>query len=109
MILVDDDLTGIRGAPPPIDGFRPDVYVAPTQRNVLILGEAETARDLERQHTVAQLLAFLRYGANYQGAILVVAVPWHVVRSAKSLLRFLRSHCPTTRSIEVVVLEQLEG
>jgi len=108
LILVDDAFAGKRGFPPVIGGFRPDVYLAPGKSNVLVIGEAETAKDLERNHTVAQLSAFLGYCVSYPGALVVVAVPWYVVRCARSLLRHLQQRC-CAETVRTVAIERLDG
>ena len=107
-LLVDGPLAGLRGGPPMVGGFRPDVYLAPSQKNVLVIGEAETARELERPHTTAQLGTFLEYCCCYRGSALVLAVPWYMTRCAKSLLRYLQER-HRADSVTAIVLDKLEG
>jgi hypothetical protein len=95
--------------PPSIMGFTPDVHSKVAGSNGVWIGEAKTAKDLETLHSKKQLETFLKYlhqsGPN---SGLVVAVPWRVVRRAKSLITFIQRQCGAVE-VEVVYLDQLPG
>lgn len=92
--------------PPEIEGFIPDVYATLLKEDIVIIGEAKTVRDLESRHSKRQLEAFLKHCFNKRKAILIIAVPWDLVNSAKSLIRFLKKKS-NTESVTVKFLELL--
>jgi hypothetical protein len=94
--------------PPVINSFIPDVFVPDSAGVSLIIGEAKTARDLENKHTKSQLEAFLHRCSLSNNGILVMAVPWDLVRSAKSILERLRIQTGT-HNVKIIVLEKLYG
>ena len=51
-ILIDAPDRNSRGKPPKVYDFVPDVYVMNAPRCGLIIGEAKTAEDVEKKHTV---------------------------------------------------------
>lgn len=102
------DLPGSTGRnrPPTVNGYVPDVYVSPATSRCLVIGEAKTARDLDRLHTRRQLTAFLCKCAESGSSVLVLAVPWDMAPSARSLIRGLRAEV-RAHEVRVVVLDQL--
>jgi hypothetical protein len=105
-LYLDSPFGKIGNKPPVIDGFIPDVYAILLGEELIIIGEAKTAHDLETRHTKAQLEVFLRHCSNKGNAILVIAVPWNLVNSARSLIRFLKKKS-NTESVNVKFLELL--
>ncbi len=94
--------------PPVINNFIPDVFVPESSGVALIIGEAKTARDLENRHTRSQIETFLRRCALTNNAILIMAVPWDLVRSARLLLRKLKIETGA-HDVNIIVLERLYG
>jgi len=92
--------------PPSVNGFIPDVYVSPATSQRLVIGEAKTARDLERLHTRRQLRAFLSKCAESEYSVFILGVPWDLAPSAKSLLHELQVEAGAER-VRVIVLDQL--
>ena len=92
--------------PPLIGNFRPDVYATDSMTERIIIGEAKTEFDLERDHSKKQLAAFIKECSTYRKGILVVAVPWDLVVTARQLLKRLEQggRCNSTTT---VVLERL--
>ena len=107
-VLIDSPQSKPLAKPPRLNGFVPDVYANDGEGRQLIVGEAKTARGLESRHTRAQLSAFVRRCAQVDQSLLVLAVPWHVERFAKSLVRKIQSQVDGCR-VSVVVLEKLSG
>ena len=68
-----------------IGNFRPDVYAASV--SITVVGEAKTAKDLEKPRTAHQLRAFLEYVQVHSSRHLVLAVHWTNAATAKSVLR----------------------
>ena len=107
-ILVDSAKGLLAGRPPMLGGYVPDVYAKRFAPRSVVVGEAKTARDLENRHTRAQLVAFLKHCAEFPDSVLVLAVPWHMTRFAKALMRVLLRQ-QGLGGVKTVVLEQLEG
>ena len=108
IVLVDSGVTLAGSRPPAIDGYVPDVYVSRPGCAGFVVGEAKTARDLERPHSQAQLMAFLAWCACYEGSVLAVAVPWHMTRAARNMVSFLQRKTQTD-SVKIVILDQIAG
>jgi len=89
-----------------IEGFIPDVYAKLINSSREIIGEAKTANDLDSKHTEKQLAAFLKLCSRNDGMILVLAVPWDLVRYTRSLVEYWKKkyHAENTRTI---ILEKL--
>ena len=94
--------------PPLIGGFTPDMLCKVAGTQGLWIGEAKTAGDLDTQHSREQFKAFLAHLAQNGSGTLVIAVPWRVVRYAKSLIRLIQRQSGTS-AVEVVYLDQLPG
>jgi len=107
-LLVDSPESILNAKPTEVAGFIPDVIGPGLPGGAVVVGEAKTTRDLENQHTRQQLEAYLRYCAARPGSIFVFAVPWHMTRYARSLLKNVGRKCEC-EAVYTVVLEQLEG
>ena len=88
--------------PPPLEGFVPDVLAMDVPTTMYVIGEAKTIHDLERPHTTAQLLAYLRH-LRLRSGVLVIAVPWVVVPTARCMVARAIVRTGAT-NIEVVIL-----
>ena len=106
MLFADEPTAHTERRPPLIGGYVPDLY-AVTREQRVVVGEAKTLYDLETDHSRAQLTAFLAFCSNTPGSLLVLAVPWHVCRRARNMLRTYQQRLLT--SAGTVVLEQLTG
>lgn len=93
--------------PASINGrFIPDVQF--WDDNLFIIGEAKTIKDFERDHSKQQYQAYLAECKNFHGkAVLVVAVPWQIVRTAKNYFRREREKLGTY--FDIYVLNELGG
>ena len=89
-ILVDKPENTLESKPPKIFGYIPDVYAKGCSICGLIVGEAKTAKDIERTHTEHQIKAYLEHCKLVDDAVFVIAVPWHMTRCAKSLIVTIR-------------------
>lgn len=108
MLCVYSDLPSNNASnkPPRIEGFIPDIYASERNREIVIVGEAKTAGDLETRHSTAQFEAFLRHCSGQVNSLLVIAVPWHMVNCGKSLIRSLKKRTHT-EDVRVLFLEKL--
>ncbi len=108
LVLHDNPTSSSLDRPPPVGGYFPDVFARETSATPLIVGEAKTAHDLERKHSILQIGAFLQHCACYPQSLFVLAVPWYVVRCGRSLLAHLQKK-HGTNEVATTVLEKLEG
>ena len=92
--------------PREVDGrFIPDVQF--WDDSLYIIGEAKTINDFEREHSREQYVAYIKECGNFNGkSMLVVAVPWQLVITAKNYFR--RIKC-TNENFRVVILNELGG
>lgn len=107
-MLIDIPENPPQKKPPKLYEFVPDIFVSNTDRYAFLIGEAKTATDIDNNHTIEQLTAFLKKCSESNNSLLVMAVPWHVVRLAKSVIM----HCKKKASLEVIetrVIERLPG
>lgn len=71
------------------EGFRPDIYYE--YLDTMVIGEAKTTFDFERQHSLEQYESYLRRCSLYWGkATFILAVPWMEYTSAKNLIRRIK-------------------
>ncbi len=106
IVLVDLPEYHAASKPKRIGGFTPDLCAAGSSRYGAIVGEAKTAKDIERKHTVAQLEAFMKYCNSFDQSLLVLAVPWDMVPLTRSIIRDIRLKT-CAKNVETVVLEKL--
>ena len=59
LMLIDRPESGKKSKPPKIGGYIPDIFVTGSEKYTLIIGEAKTAKDLERNHSINQIREFL--------------------------------------------------
>lgn len=72
------------------EGYFPDLFYE--YKNNLIIGEAKTELDFDREHSINQYKSYLNYCDNYSGnSIFILAVPWNIFVSAKRLLKRLNN------------------
>lgn len=107
-ILVASPSSSINACPPNIGGSVPDVFAQSAMLSVTIIGEAKTATDVETLRSRKQFADYLRFLANQENPLLVIAVPWQCVNQAKTLLRSIQRKTNTDH-VKVQVLEKLPG
>lgn len=84
-----------------IGNFIPDVYF--WNKDLLIIGEAKTLKDFDKRHSLDQYRAYMQECKNFWGeSILVIAVPWPLVITAKNHFRRLKKEFVTDVSIFVL-------
>lgn len=92
-----------------ICGVRPDLSARRRENNLLVLGEAKTATDLETRHSILQYNSYIEECESYPGpAMIVLAVPWHARRTAHNLLLSLLRE-KASRKTQIHVLDNLPG
>ncbi|HLB73770.1 MAG TPA: hypothetical protein VJJ98_07110 [Sedimentisphaerales bacterium] len=105
-MLIDHPNSNKEERPPKIEGFIPDVCIPNGPGNIFIIGEAKTAQDLEKNHSIAQIRGFLRRCSQTPESIFVLAVPWHMTRLGKNMLRYLKDRIGAD-NVRTEVLERL--
>lgn len=84
-----------------IEGYRPDLYYR--FEDLLIIGEAKTADDFDRQHSRAQYEAYMKECANFQGkAVFIIAVPWMECAAANNIVQNLRKKILGSYTIKIL-------
>lgn len=73
--------------PFPVGGFVPDVVARTVPSSFLIIGEAKWYRDLETRRSRRQLHAYLEHLALQPDPRLVIAIPWPLAGTARSIVR----------------------
>jgi hypothetical protein len=107
-VLVDASWCNKHGKPPAIGDYVPDVYGEADDPKIIVLGEAKTAADVENRHTREQLTAFLLFCAMSDVSVLVLAVPWHMSRFVRQMVKRLAIQ-NRAEHVKCVVLDGLEG
>lgn len=104
------DLPEIKKASKPpmiVNDFRPDLYALQIKSNILIIGEAKTAKDFETRHSINQYKSYIYTCHLHNGkAYLVIAVPWFLVARARNLLKRIIKEC-TVDNTELIVIPKL--
>jgi hypothetical protein len=108
IVFKDTSATNPAERSPVIFGYVPDIYFKSTDGCLVIVGEAKIRSDLENRHTVAQLEGFLRHCQAHESSMLVIAVPWDMVRLAKSMTHRIKRKV-NGPDVEIVILEKLVG
>ena len=112
--VIDTDLHGIiqydspdTSRPPRlIDNYVPDVYFC--YKDLLIIGEAKTLDDFERVHSKKQFQSYIKECAAFPGhSIIVIAVPWQLIHTAKN--HFRRLKLDANISTKIVVINELRS
>ena len=103
-----DDLTGPLRAerPSKIGGFVPDVHAFDAPLTTVIIGEAKTAADLETEHSLNQIKAFMLYLSHQRAGIFILAVPWQVKRRGSSLIEAVRKDIGA-HSVRTITLDDV--
>ncbi len=94
--------------PQMVYGFVPDIIVVNAPKYECIIGEAKTANDIENQHTIDQLRAFIRRCTEVNNALFVFAVPWHRIGLAKSIIHYCCRKSEASE-LKIEILKKLPG
>lgn len=91
--------------PPRIGGYIPDLYI---KSGRVILGEAKTPQDVETKHSREQYANYFKHLSQYPNSLFIIAVPWHCVPLAKSLIRRVQKDIDAVH-VHTMFLEKLSG
>lgn len=106
--LVETDIFEVNGNVPRMpEGFVPDLYYM--YNNQVIIGEAKTEQDMEREHSLQQYNSYSNFLHKYSSlgykCIFIISVPWQASISAARIIRkiFNYPNC----NIEIVVFNEM--
>ena len=108
LLFVDDPSRVAAEKPPGIFGYMPDVYWETSDGRSVLIGEAKSAYDVESRHSRRQFASFLTHLSSVEKGTLLIAVPWHVVPQAKSLIRVIQRDTSST-TVRTIFLDYLPG
>lgn len=102
--LIYMDSAGNNNSVRVIGNYIPDVYY--NYGNKLVIGEAKTLNDFERQHSKEQFEAYMNEFLLFQGeCILVVSVPWQLVITAKNYFSILRRKMGVV--VDIIIINEM--
>jgi hypothetical protein len=105
--ILDDTARPLHAEKPSrIAGYVPDVFAFDAPMTVVIVGEAKTANDLESEHSLNQIRAYMSYLGQQHSGIFILAVPWQATRRAHTIVESLRSRTGA-QSISAIILDDL--
>ena len=86
------------------EGFVPDLYYK--YDNKIILGEAKTDSDLDREHSILQFKSYINYLKRYSNldydCMFIIAVPWEASIAASRIIRRIINE----ENINLIVLNE---
>lgn len=108
VVYIDEPSRDAANKPPRLLGYTPDLYCKNLEATRILVGEAKSAYEVESRHSRKQFAAFLTHLQLVDHGIFLLAVPWHVVPQAKSLIRAIQRETLTTH-VRTVFLDYLPG
>ena len=104
-LYLDNSLSEAK--PPRTTGnFVPDMFYKDS--DLMIIGEAKTADDVDRKHSLSQYENYFDDLSSFDGrSIIVFSVPWYTKNTIKNIARRLR--IKKNPSIEIYVITEIGG
>jgi len=85
-LIYSDKPTSLSKPPRTNENFVPDLYYC--FKDLLIIGEAKTADDVEREHSLSQYESYVEAAISFKGkSILIFASPWFTKNTMKNNIR----------------------
>lgn len=104
--LIESDIFEVSGKVTRMpEGFVPDLYYK--YDNLLIVGEAKTDSDLEREHSLQQYVSYLNYLKKYFNkykCIFIIAVPWQTTKTA---FKIIKKMAINNEYLSIVVINEM--
>lgn len=106
--LVETDIFEVTGNVPRMpEGFVPDLYYK--YKNDLIIGEAKTEPDIEREHSLQQYQSYSNYLIKYSEegyrCRFIIAVPWDTTITASRIIRKIFDY--PNGKVEIIIFNEL--
>lgn len=103
--MVESDIYEIKGNVTRMpEGYVPDVYY--NYKNIIIIGEAKSEKDLETSHSIEQYKSYIKYlnlhASNGKKCILIIATPWQASISAYKILKTL-----INKKIKLIIVNEV--
>lgn len=100
--FIESDMADGRPLPQlTLEGFRPDVSYQ--YRDVMIIGEAKTSRDVERPHSIKQYESYIKRCFLFDGnATFIMAVPWTEYATACNIIQKIKKKYPGDYSVKII-------
>lgn len=108
LMFIDRSTSSVVEKPPKIGRYIPDVFVPNGFKYQLIIGEAKTAKDLEKKHSIKQIKEFILKCNETENSIFILAVPWYIVPLAKSISNEI-VRASNAINVKIKILEKLPG
>ena len=90
VFIYSDRPDSIEKPPRTKENFVPDLYYC--HDGLLIIGEAKTAKDVDREHSISQYESYYDEAVRFNGkAILLFAIPWFTKGTVKNIIRRLNN------------------
>ena len=86
------------------DNYAPDLMFK--NANIMIIGEAKTGSDVDRQHSINQYESYMKDLNNFPGRkCIIFAVPWYSKNTIKNISKRLRAKfCP---ELDIFVITEI--
>lgn len=103
--MVESDIYEIKGNVTRMpEGYVPDVYY--NYKNIIIIGEAKSEKDLEISHSIEQYKSYIKYlnlHASYgKKCIIIIATPWQASISAYKIFKRL-----INKKIKLIIVNEV--
>lgn len=83
------------------EGYRPDVMYE--YEDCLIIGEAKTSMDVEREHSIKQYKSYIKKCALFKGkSILILAVPWLEYATVFNIIKKIKQDYPGNYTVKIL-------
>lgn len=104
--LIESDIFEVDGKVTRMpEGFIPDLYYK--YNGLLIIGEAKTDKDFEREHSLQQYISYLKYLKKYSNecrCIFIIAVSWETTKTA---FRIISKLAIENDRIEIIFMNEM--
>ena len=100
--FIESDLSDERPLPQLTpEGFRPDVMYQYGDR--LFIGEAKTADDVDREHSLKQYESYIKKCSLFSGhATFILAVPWLEYATVYNIIKRIKKMYPGNYSVKII-------
>ncbi len=104
--LIESDIFEVNGQVTKMpEGFIPDLFYK--YKNIVIIGEAKTDKDLEREHSYNQYRSYVNYLKVHLelgfDCVLILAVPWEASITAYRIIKKITED----NNIKIVIMNEM--
>lgn len=107
-LLVETDIFEVIGnVPRMLEGFVPDLYY--NYNGNIIIGEAKTEPDIEREHSLQQYQSYSKYLKRYSEegyrCVFIIAVPWDATITASRIIK--KTFDYPNNNVEIMIFNEM--